>query len=511
MSDEKQNRVDPQGEAPIENQAEPPETLAEEVAAQDAVSELEQARKKRIENFSLQMEEPEDQTGYGEPGQEDDDVTLYSAENSAAPGGAGMPNGNWPTGAPGGADESQELQSYSDGLPPEGAQKMQTPMERKAEREAAKADKKRRKKKAKKNGCLFKMIWMVMIVLVSVVLAQYILVGVNDMLAVNREEHEVTIDIPSDATLDQVTDIMYQNGMIDRPDFFKLYAHLTKDDDTFSRGTYQMRTNMDYEAILNYIRVRDNRTDKVDVQFTEGMTLMEYGALLEEKEVCTQEEFLEACNTDTFDEDYPFLTRITNKAERYYKLEGYLFPDTYTFYKDENPLYVVETLLINYEDKIVDKHRVTGYTEKVSIEDIATERLMSMEDVLTLASLVQAEAIDQDDMRIIAGIFLNRLDSTKNEGVSYLQSDPTMYYPYKQSTVPSGFTSRYDTYDIEGLPPGPICNPGMDAIDAVLHPQATNYFYFCHGTREGSDEIEVLYATTYEQHQQNLRILGLAE
>ena len=99
--------------------------------------------------------------------------------------------------------------------------------EKKERRKAEKAEKKRKKKKAKKNGCLFKIVWLIMIMLVSVVLAQYILVGVNDMLAINRPESTVTVDIPSNSSLDDVAQILTEKHVIDRPDFFKMYAMLT--------------------------------------------------------------------------------------------------------------------------------------------------------------------------------------------------------------------------------------------------------------------------------------------
>lgn len=385
-----------------------------------------------------------------------------------------------------------------------------TKEEKKAQRLAWKAEKKRKKKKAKKNGCLFKIVWIIMIALVSVVLAQYILVGVNDMLAIKRPEYTVTVDIPSGSTLDEVADILAEKHVVDRPDFFKLYATLTRSSKkrVFTKGTFEMKTNMDYEAIINYIQTQSNRKDIVEITFYEGETVQQYAQKLEEKNVCKADEFLEACNSDDFDEDYPFLKEITNKDKRYYKLEGYLFPDTYDFYEEEKPEDTINRFLTNYNRKVYKKQKVKGYEDHMSIEDLALEKGMTPQELLTLASMVQAEAADEDDMKKVAGVFLNRLEFGEQYDIYTLDSDPTVFYPYKKSTAPEGFVSTYSTYNNRGLPPGPICNPGMSAIEAVLNPDPEKNLYFCHGVDENGN-IKALYAKTAYQHKQNLRALGL--
>ena len=95
--------------------------------------------------------------------------------------------------------------------------------------------------------------------------------------------------------------------------------------------------------------------------------------------------------------------------QRYYKLEGYLFPDTYEFYEEEDPVDTVSRMLSNYNKKIYTKERVKGYEEQMSIADLAQEKGMTTQDLLTLASMVQAEAADKEDMKKVAGVFLNRL------------------------------------------------------------------------------------------------------
>lgn len=377
------------------------------------------------------------------------------------------------------------------------------------EKAQVKAEKKRRKKKSKKNGCLFKMVWLVMIVLVSVVLAQYIMIGANDLLAVNRTEGTAEVSIPADADIDTVADILEEAGVINSAQFFKLYMKITKPDTTFTKGDYtDMQTNLDYEAIVTYLQTQSNRTDVVTVTFLEGMNLEDFGDTLEESGVCGKEEFLEKCNSTEFDEDYTFLSQITNSDERYYRLEGYLFPDTYDFYQDSDPETVIRKCLYNFELKIMEPTIEQEDDTEISVADLAQQNGFTVDQLVTLASMVQAEGANEDDMRVIAHIFRNRLDPNMNEGVSQLGSDPTVYYPYSsREEAPEGFESRYNTYEIVGLPPGAIDNPGMMAINAVLNPDTTdNYLYFCH-----SADGTPYYAYTAEGHYENQVKAGLID
>lgn len=147
---------------------------------------------------------------------------------------------------------------------------------------------------------------------------------------------------------------------------------------------------------------------------------------------------------------------------------------------------------------------------------------MTVDEIITLASIIQAEAADVDDMYLVSSVLHNRLNTAKSDGVSpfgdvgmtRLQVDSTVYYPYKSKTqIPiaekNSFKSRYDTYDIEGLPAGAICNPGKDAIDAALSPDDTNYYFFCHKAATTDSPAQSYYASTGIEHESNLVKAGL--
>ena len=465
--------------------------------------ELERKRQEKVANFKLNLD-------IDEP----DDTGTEISSNT----------GNIPPidGADASSEEDghsdSELSSYSSVPGSDNAN-----LDKKSLKKAKKIDRKRRKQKAKKNRRIFRVVWIAMTVFVSVMIGEFIMVGVNDMLGVGREaEKSVTITIPQNADLDTITDILYDNEVIKVKWFFKLYATMTKSTSGFTQGTFDIAKNKDYQALINYMQSDMNRTDVVTIRFTEGMSLKQYAKLLEDGKVCSSEEFLEACNSDRFD-DYEFIGSISNPKERSIKLEGYLFPDTYDFFVGEKVDTVIEKFLANYRRKVyATKSRVLGQDKKMTIAERSELINMKMEDVLILASLIQAEAANKDDMYEISAILHNRLATIPDDGVNKngelglnkLQLDSTKYYPYASlKDIPlsqrSTFKSKYNTYDIIGLPPGPICNPGLEAIQAALTVGKTENYYFCHKPAEENMPAVAYYAKTMDEHMENLKKAGL--
>ena len=386
---------------------------------------------------------------------------------------------------------------------------------KKALKQQKKEEKRIEKSKAKRNRRIFKWVWLSMVVIVAIVLSQYILVGVNDMLGISRggDVHTVTVSIPKDPTLDQIADILHDNGVIGRTRFFKLYTNVTSSVEDFHQGEFKLDTNKDYEAIINTLQSNSNRTDIVTVQITEGMNVLEIANLLNEKGVTTDiQTFLDVCNSDYFDDDYTFLKSLTKRDTRYYKLEGYLFPDTYDFYLGEDPKITVEKLLSNYENKVVlHKEKYFGNSKKSTLAAEAEKSGYSVDEILTIASIIQAEAANKEDMYYISSILHNRLEYGGAYGVAQLNCDCTVYYPYRnRESVPesirSTYASRYDTNTFQGLPAGPICNPGIEAIKAAVKPYETEYIYFCHDTPENGSTP--YYSTNLEEHNYYLSIIG---
>lgn len=432
---------------------------------------------KRIRNFTLNLPE---------------DAVDISADPSAVQEAVSSSAGPEP-------EEVEAISSYSD---PTKARPMErgkpTAAEWAAAKKAQSAHKQRNKLKRKKNRRIFRAVWMVMVLFIALALVQYMVSGINDMLAVQRTQVDVTVDIPKDPTLEQVAEILEERGVIENPQFFTLYAKLTNSEDYFRKGTFQLSTTMDYQALITTLQSNASRLDVVDVTFPEGITVQEAAALLEEKGVCSAEEVLKVCNSTVYDETYEMLPLIPENEDRVYRLEGYLFPDTYQFYVDEDPESAVKRLVRNCNQKLTNNLRAE-----------AEEKGFTLDELLTLASIVQLEAANQEDMYLVSSVLQNRLADGQQYDIYTLDCDSTTYYPYRsKDEIPEAeretFVSAYNTYSNRGLPPGPVCNPGMDAIDAVLNPAESNYYYFCHDANGNA-----YYASTQWEHQANLKKAGL--
>lgn len=231
------------------------------------------------------------------------------------------------------------------------------------------------------------------------------------------------------------------------------------------------------------------------VNLWEGMSLKMMAQRLNDKGVCRYEDFLKAANT--LKPDFPFNDEIPNGV--FYRYEGYLFPDTYEFYLHESAETVVKKMMDNFEKKMTD-----DLTSRIK----ASGR--SFNEVMTLASIVQGEAGDQVNMRKVAQVYINRLNNPST--FPKLQANPTTNYANQVilAADPSATTlaAAYDTYKANGLIPGPINNPGLMAIEAVLNPDTSvDDYFFC------TDKVtkEFYYAKTWEEHKANTIKAGLAK
>ncbi len=406
------------------------------------------------------------------------------------------------------AGSSQEINSYSGQDVKEQIARESQKSLRKRKRE----QKKELRKRNRRNRRIFRVMWIISVILIGVMVSTYVVTGMNDLLAINRPDNtEVSVKIPEDPTLDSVTDALVRNGVIKEGSYFKMFASLTKSADDFSEGTYQLRKNMDYQAILTNLGGKSSRIDTVEVTIIEGMNVIEIADKLVEKGALNdKQKFLDYCASDKFDEDFDFLREIKNSGERYYKLEGYLYPDKYEFYHNDDPVSIIYKFLNNFEKKLYTKQAFDNYEKLYSINKMIskTNSQYTLDQILTIASIVQAEAANKEDMYVISSVIRNRLESDVDMGVMNLSLDSTKFYPYRSAeALPAAagknFKSRYDTYTLMGLPPGPICNPGNEAIKAALLPSSTGYYYFCHD-KDG----QAYYASTIEEHEANLEHLS---
>lgn len=410
-----------------------------------------------------------------------------------------------------GSDFSDEITSFSDENTKaqiEKASKKELHRQKREERKIARI-------KAGRNKRAFRIAWLFMIIMVCVVVTHFLVTGCNDFLAIKRtDETVVTVRVKADYTVDSLADQLEDQGVIDSKVFFKMFADLTGKADDITPGVYHIPKNKDYLGILNYLQFTGNVQNTIEVTVTEGTNILELVELLYTEGVTAEadkEEFLRLCNSDEFDEDFPFLAEIEDNTDRLYKLEGYLFPDTYEFYIDEAPDQTIRRFLNNFENRVYNyEYEIEGYDEPVTLIELIEESgLYSLDEFVTMASVVQGEAANDEDMKKVASVIHNRLEDGPQYDIYTLGMDSTIFYPYKtQEDVPEdirdNFESKYDTYDNKGLPPGAICSPSANALMSAVVPADTEYLYFCH-----SAEGESFYAETLYEHQSNLSKAGL--
>ena len=410
------------------------------------------------------------------------------------------------------ADDSNEITSFSN-------ESTRAQIERDSKK-ALKAQKKEAKKvnqiKSGRNKKIYRIAWLLLIIILSAVMADFFVAGFNDLFAVYRtEENNVTVIIAKGDDADEISRKLEDKGVIDSALYFSMFLSLTGKADDIAPGVYEVATNQDYLGVVNFMRNIDNRKTTITLQFTEGMNVLDVADKLYNAGVTSdKEKFLQLCNSDDFDEDYSFIAAIEDNEKRLYKLEGYLFPDTYEFYVDEDPALTISRFLDNFSIKINEtKVSPAGYSENMTITDLAARTGKSIDEIINTAAIVQGEAANIEDMYNVASVIKNRLERGSEMDIYALGMDSTHFYPYHSlEEVPEDmrdtFESDYETYNSEGLPPGAICSPGLEAITAAVAPNNTNYFYFCHGTDEEGN-VTCYYAENLYQHQANLAAAGL--
>ena len=313
---------------------------------------------------------------------------------------------------------------------------------------------------------------------------------------------DVEVEIKSGMSFPAIATMLADKGVVDKPTWFRIFAMWEGDTTNVKTGRYVVKDNLTPTQVLA-ILVAGVKEVATKVTLPEGKHMLEYFALLEAGRVAKAKE-LEALARDR-----EFLGRrgITGDT-----VEGYLFPDTYEFRINEKPSVVLQRLITRHQEvwnELVAKHArdVTRLKDKLGWSD---------RDLLTLASIVEKEAVDPAERPRIAQVFINRLTSASFQP-KRLDTDPTIRYgcmvPVQKSPPCQQWDKRdrlhraqlddkanpYNTYQHDGLPPGPISNPGKGSIEAVLTPDGSEYYYFV-----AKDARNHAFARTVEDHKRNV-------
>ncbi len=287
----------------------------------------------------------------------------------------------------------------------------------------------------------------------------------DDVLALTRPDENVEVVINENDDLDEITRTLKDVGAIQYEWLFKLYCKFSGSEDYFDPGVYTINLTYDYHALVNNLMASAGSRETVKLMIVEGADSFEIFDLLEKNGVCSREKLEEAAANYAF--DYEFLESLPYGASN--RLEGYLFPDTYEFYLKDEPQNVLGRLLRNFNARLdeddLEALENSGYT---------------MHQVLTLASIVEAEAANDEERPRVASVMFNRLADWETP---LLGMDSTVFYGAKLlgTSFSTELDSPYNTYLYPGLPAGPICNPGLNSIRAILYPEDTDYYYFATG------------------------------
>ena len=294
-----------------------------------------------------------------------------------------------------------------------------------------------------------------------------------------EEKETVIVDIPKGATLTQVVDSLYAKKIIPNKMNMKIAAFIYGADRKIKAGRYYIPNGLSYLKLTELL-INDSPVKQISVTIPEGIWQNELAKLLNEKLGVDSERVMALSNSKSF---------ILSLGLNVQSLEGYLLPNTYFFYPNAT------------EEEILRK--LKNEMDKLFTPDVETRMKalkMTKHEILTMASIVEAESNIFSEYKTISGVYNNRL----KKGIA-LQADPTVQYLIRERKSKKVYLkdleidSKYNTYKYPGLPPAPINNPGKDAIMAALYPENNKYLYFVADGTGGHR-----YSETFTEHSQNV-------
>ncbi len=306
------------------------------------------------------------------------------------------------------------------------------------------------------------------------------------------DSSKITVTIPKGSSLSSISEILYENDIIRNKQVFKLYADFTDNASKLKAGEYQLSKDMDFDDIIYTLRKSVNTSPTVDVTLPEGLTVPGFAERLVTKGALTDvKDYLEICKTGAgVAVPMALQEEGVDTANRIYLLEGYLFPETYEFFREGDAATVINKQLAQFDRMFTDEF----YTRAAELE-------MSVDEVVTLASIIEKEA-KTDQFKQVSAVFHNRLNQDMP-----LQSDATVAYALGVGnkfdlSAEIQQESPYNTHLNKGLPVGPICNPSLAAIEAALYPDEgyvdEGYLFF---TLTDPETGVLAFSKTNEEHQ----------
>ena len=321
-------------------------------------------------------------------------------------------------------------------------------------------------------------------VVAAVVLLCVLLSVVFDVLGVGSNREKM-VTVPKGAGLSAIAEVLEEEGIISYPSLFKLKVKSSGGEYVFQMGSHMLSNSMSYGEIIQKLTGPPDVAfdESVKVLIPEGYEIRQIAEVLEEKGLADSEEFIRETEQGEF--DYAFIDGIDRSENR---LEGYLFPATYDIIPGESEHEIIDRMLKAFEIAVIPIYEQSG-----------TE--MSLDEVITMASLIEREAANDSERGLVSSVFYNRIKADMT-----LSSCASVQYIIKErkpilSNSDIKIKSPYNTYINKGLPIGPIASPGEKSVRAALNPDETDYMYFV-ALMDGSKNV---FSKTGEEH---LRIVN---
>ena len=346
----------------------------------------------------------------------------------------------------------------------------------------------------KKYCNIYKFVIIFLVVLIILTCGSY-KIGTS---SVSKDSFEVKITIPKESTYLSISSLLKESNLIRSESFYKIYIKIFKPNN-LKAGIYTLNQNMNVKEIVDTLE-GNVKSEEITITIPEGKHIEEVAEILTSKINMSKEDILSYWQNEevlnSLIDKYWFLTDVIKKEGIRYSLEGYFFPDTYSILK-ESKIEDITYKMLDKMDEVLSKYK----------EEISNSKF-NVHEILTLASIVEHEAILDSDRPMIAGVFINRLDKNMKlqscATVGYAINEWKLSYNYKDLQT----DSPYNTYFYEGLPIGPGNMPGELSIKAVLRPTKHDYYYFLAKVND-KDSKKTYYSKTYSEHRQKcVKYLG---
>ncbi|HPT08254.1 MAG TPA: endolytic transglycosylase MltG [bacterium] len=333
------------------------------------------------------------------------------------------------------------------------------------------------------------------LVLIVFLFILFYLKGINSS---GKGKNEQSFIIKTGQSVDTIASNLKDNDLIKSKFIFKLYVKLSKSQSAFQAGSYQLNSTMNIKEIVYEMTQKVFLKPEEKLTFIEGWNLTDYTKLIKEHSLNNASDFSKlvgepmidyrGMEEDYYPYDYSSDYLFLQDKPKYYGLEGYLFPDTYRFFTDASADKIIRKMLDNFDNKLSSKMR----------DDIEAQG-KTIYEIITMASIIEKEVQSENDMKIVSGIFWDRIKNGQAlescATLAYILGIDKAQYSYEDTRI----NSPYNTYINRGLPPGPIANPGLKAIEASIYPEYTDYNYFLSDPATG----KTIFSITYQEHLSN--------